>query len=114
MVREAYSLYEYYGSLEYMTWEHSNNDGALHRWYLRHKYNLKSSIGSKAFASLLLREHRLGLPRWQGLVIKHANDNHLSAKTFSNIDYNEFWIKTHYEPFRDSLTSEQKERMTNV
>ncbi len=78
---KAYALYGYNGPIEFMTWEHSNNDGYLHRRYLQDKYKLKSrQISSYQFAALLLREYESGIQNYPGLVVAHANDNHLGMK----------------------------------
>ncbi len=73
ILKKAYKLYGYEGPLEGMSWEHSNNDGAMHRKYLADKYNLTGHIGSN-LAALLLREHAAGVPNHPGLIVVPLNE----------------------------------------
>jgi hypothetical protein len=83
-LKKAYALYGYTGDVENMTWEHSNNDGHIHKKYLRDKYGRKAwrNIGGVVLARLLLREYEEGLPNWPGLIVMHANDNHVGRKAY--------------------------------
>lgn len=111
-----YALYNYKADLTNMSWEHSFNDGSIHRLYLRHKYNIyyEKYVSGDKFNQLLLREYKLNIPNWPGLIVQHRNDNHISGKgTSGKTNYNSFWTEDQYKPFRDSLTEEQKERMKN-
>lgn len=77
----AFSIYGYTGDSDYMTFEHSNNDGNVHRAYLSKKYGWTDNLGG-GFIQLLLREYKAGEPNWPGLIVVHANDNHIGRKQF--------------------------------
>jgi len=114
---KAFAIYGYIDNIDGMTWEHSLNDGTIHRKYLRVKYNMKlynNNPTGTAFNSYMIRENKLGLPNWQGLILQHANKNHVGGKSIrGTVDYSLFWTEDSYKPFRDSLTEEQKEKMKN-
>jgi len=78
----AYSIYGYTGDTKGMTWEHSNNDGNIHREYLRVKYGWKMPPGGFSFDQLMIREYKAGVPNWPGLIIADANVNHMGRKSY--------------------------------
>lgn len=78
----AYKLYGYEGPIEGMSWEHSNNDGYLHRKYLAEKYNQHSNISGVNLAALLLKEHEQGIPNYPGLIVVDMNEQMIGLRKY--------------------------------